>query len=253
LRSVSVTSSIYDYRYENGRRYHAYRDGRYLLPNDEAEQDRLDCHHHLWRLMIDGPLYRAPIGPSPQRVLDLGTGTGIWAIDFADEFPGALVIGTDLSPIQPTSVPPNVKFYVDDVEGEWTYGPDEKFDFVHGRALGGSIANFGQLYRRIYDNLKPGGWVEVQEYETEFFSNDDPTLSKLPNCKKLGELINGASEKAGAFLMIAQEQKQKLIDAGFEDVRDDIYKVRLIDLLGVMILIQYRIRCLLGFGQNTVS
>jgi hypothetical protein len=28
-------------------------------------------------------------------------GTGIWAIDFADEFPDATVIGCDLSPIQP--------------------------------------------------------------------------------------------------------------------------------------------------------
>jgi SAM-dependent methyltransferase len=196
-----------------------------LLPNDEAEQDRLDCHHHLWRLMIDGPLYRAPIGLNPQRVLDLGTGTGIWAIDFADEFPSALVIGTDLSPIQPTNVPPNVKFYVDDIEGEWTYGPDEKFDFVHGRALGGSIMDFARLYRRIYDNMEPGGWVEMQEYETEFFSNDDPTLSNMPNCKRLGNLVNEASEKAGAFFMIVQEQKQKLIEAGFEDVREDIYKV----------------------------
>src|SRR6202012_1458068 len=142
---MSVTSSIYNYRYENGRRYHAYQDGRYLLPNDEAEQDRLDCHHHLWRLMIDGPLYRAPIGPNPHRVLDLGTGTGIWAIDFADEFPGALVIGTDLSPIQPTNVPPNCKFYVDDFESEWTYGPQEKFDYVHGRALSGCVANYDLL------------------------------------------------------------------------------------------------------------
>jgi methylase of polypeptide subunit release factors len=33
-------------------------------------------------------------------VLDIGTGTGIWAIDFADEHPEAEVIGTDLSPIQ---------------------------------------------------------------------------------------------------------------------------------------------------------
>lgn len=29
--------------------------------------------------------------------------------DFADEFPSAEVIGTDLSPIQPSWVPPNLK------------------------------------------------------------------------------------------------------------------------------------------------
>jgi methylase of polypeptide subunit release factors len=35
------------------------------------------------------------------NVLDFATGTGMWAIDFADKYPAASVIGTDLSPIQP--------------------------------------------------------------------------------------------------------------------------------------------------------
>jgi len=34
-----------------------------------------------------------------------------------------------------------------------------------------------------------------------------------------------ASEKSGRMLTIAREQKQKLIDAGFEDVHDDMYKI----------------------------
>jgi methylase of polypeptide subunit release factors len=49
---------------------------------------------------MDGKLYFAPI-ESPKRVLDIGTGTGIWAMDFGDEFPEAEVTGTDISPIQP--------------------------------------------------------------------------------------------------------------------------------------------------------
>jgi SAM-dependent methyltransferase len=220
-----VTSSIYNYRYENGRRYHAYQDGKYLLPNDEAEQDRLDLHHHLFRLILGGKLFRAPIGSNPQRVLDFGTGTGIWAIDFADEYPSAFVVGTDLSPIQPSIVPPNCKFYVDDVESEWTFGPDESFDFIHGRAIGGSIANFDLLYRRIYDNLNPGGWVEIQEYESSFYSDDDPSLLKVPNIDKLARLCNYAGTKFGKSLSVAQDQKRKMIEAGFEDVHDDAYKV----------------------------
>jgi SAM-dependent methyltransferase len=176
--------------------------------------------------MIGGDLFRAPIGPKPQRVLDLGTGTGIWSIDFADEFPSALVIGTDLSPIQPNSVPPNCKFYVDDFESEWTFGPDEKFDYIHGRALGGCIANYALLYQRIYDNLNPGGWVEMQEFEADYYSPDDPELLKAPTCKKYAYWGNLASEKSGRMFAIAQDQKQKMIDAGFEDVHDDIYQVR---------------------------
>lgn len=34
--------------------------------------------------MLGGELGLAPIPENPARVLDLGTGTGIWAMDFAE-------------------------------------------------------------------------------------------------------------------------------------------------------------------------
>jgi hypothetical protein len=40
-----------------------------------------DLQHHLWLLMLKEKLYLAPVN-IPQRVLDVGTGTGIWAIEF---------------------------------------------------------------------------------------------------------------------------------------------------------------------------
>ena len=51
-------------------------------------------------LISGGDLYKALVKDA-QRVLDLGTGTGIWAIDYAFNHPEAEVIGLDLSPIQP--------------------------------------------------------------------------------------------------------------------------------------------------------
>jgi hypothetical protein len=73
----------------------------YQLPNDEMEQNRLgkykleilatkltikDMQHHLFDLTFDGKLALAPIS-NPQMVLDMGTGTGVWAIDYG-LFPG---------------------------------------------------------------------------------------------------------------------------------------------------------------------
>jgi hypothetical protein len=93
--ATSLLSEVRAYSYENGRRYHSYRQGEYIMPNDENEQDRQDLLHHVRNLTLGGALFLAPIGKAPQRVLDIGTGTGIWAIDFADQFPSAEVIGTE--------------------------------------------------------------------------------------------------------------------------------------------------------------
>jgi methylase of polypeptide subunit release factors len=65
------------------------------MPTDEKEQDRLDMHHEILLQVMKGELLLAPL-KDPHRILDIGTGTGIWAVDVADKFPAAEVIGTDL-------------------------------------------------------------------------------------------------------------------------------------------------------------
>jgi trans-aconitate methyltransferase len=157
-------------------------------------------------------------------VLDFGTGTGIWAIDAADENPSALVIGTDLSPIQPTWVPPNCKFMVDDVETEWIYPPAEDFDFIHGRAMGGSIKDWKKLYRDIYSHLKPGAWAEIQEYET-WIQNLDGTMDDANYLMEWQVRVNEASGIFGKKMNVARDHKQDMIDAGFVDVVDVIKQV----------------------------
>ncbi|KAI4208406.1 MAG: hypothetical protein LQ348_000172 [Seirophora lacunosa] len=100
LDSASITASVLDYEFENGRRYHAYKAGSYPLPNDEPELERIDIKHHVTLLLSAGNLHLAPL-VNPKRILDIGTGTGIWAIEMAEQYPQAQVIGTDLSPVQP--------------------------------------------------------------------------------------------------------------------------------------------------------
>jgi methylase of polypeptide subunit release factors len=51
-----------------------------LLPNDEREQERLNFMHQLFRLTLDGDLCYTKL-ENPQKILDLGTGTGCWALD----------------------------------------------------------------------------------------------------------------------------------------------------------------------------
>lgn len=63
---------------------------------------------------------------------DIGTGTGIWAKQFAREHPQSNVIGTDLSLIQPDeNKPPNLVFEREDSEEAWIF--DFPFDYIHWR------------------------------------------------------------------------------------------------------------------------
>jgi len=39
--TMSVRSSVYEHVEENGHTYHRYKEGKYPLPNDENEQERL--------------------------------------------------------------------------------------------------------------------------------------------------------------------------------------------------------------------
>ncbi|KAF1953458.1 S-adenosyl-L-methionine-dependent methyltransferase [Byssothecium circinans] len=221
--STSLASSVMHYEYSNGRRYHGYRSGTYLLPNDDEEQDRLDFVHHIFLLMLDGKLYNAPL-QNPRRVLDIGTGTGIWAIDFGDAHPGAEVFGTDLSPIQPSWVPPNVKFYIDDLESDWVYAPEEHFDYIHVREMVGAVADWDRLCAQSYANLNPGGYLELQEPIARF-ECDDGSLTQDTDLYQWQELCNEASKKFGKEVQTAGLLKSQVLNAGFVDVHEKIVKV----------------------------
>jgi hypothetical protein len=73
MSTASLRSSIFDYEEEYGRSYHAFRRGKYVMPNDEREQDRMDIHYHSLRITMEDKLYISPI-ESPTAVLDMGTG-----------------------------------------------------------------------------------------------------------------------------------------------------------------------------------
>ncbi|KAF2186779.1 S-adenosyl-L-methionine-dependent methyltransferase [Zopfia rhizophila CBS 207.26] len=213
----SLASNVTRYRYENGRRYHAYRDGAYYAPNDDKYNVYETIVHHLWLLTLNDQLFLAPI-QDPQLILDVGTGTGLWAIDMADSFPEAEVIGTDLSPTQANMVPPNVRFEVDDACSEWTY-QESSFDFVHVRGLTGCIRDWPYLYQQCYKRLKPGGYFEHLEFsvETNANPNSDNHADKIytsfsTSIIKLGE------EETGMTFHTIKNMVGYMRDAGFVDI-----------------------------------
>ena len=76
----SLADAVYAVEKENGREYASYYSAQYHVPVDRREQEREERIHQLLKKRCHGKLHYAPIG-HPNRVLDIGTGTGRWAIE----------------------------------------------------------------------------------------------------------------------------------------------------------------------------
>lgn len=219
----SLRSEAEDYYWENGRRYHEHNARRYLLPNDDIELDREDMKHHMWMLVQEGKLHLAPINPNPQKILDLGTGSGIWAMQVADQYPSAEVIGTDISPVQPKWVPPNLQYEVDDLEQEWLFR-DDCFDLIHVRFMFLSIKDWPGMLRQAMRVLKPGGYIELSELDLRPVKVQDgsPEPATITQWFKLQ---GGAINHRGFDMQIAHKFKGLLEQAGFEAVVEEVRDV----------------------------
>ncbi|RKL33119.1 hypothetical protein BFJ72_g10135 [Fusarium proliferatum] len=201
--STSLNTSIYQHAFENGRRTDK---SRYPIPNDDAEQNRDDMKH----AMI-GNLFFSPIVQNPQKIIDLATGTGIWAID-----------GIDLSPIQPSWVPPNLKFLVDDIEDEWMHGGD--FDFVHMRCISPWLKDEVKVLRQAHDHMKPGAWIEIQELDARA-NCDDGSLAPDAPLAKFFDTAEQAVASFGMKFRAGENLREPLEKAGFTNVSCKVLKV----------------------------
>lgn len=89
----------------------------------------------------------------------------------------AQVEATDLSPIQPQLVTPNLRFIIDDcTEEDWCH-PPSSVDYIHTRVLLGCLQDFRSIIRKARKYLRPGAWYESQEIYPKPFC-DDGTMPK---------------------------------------------------------------------------
>ena len=204
---------------ENGRTYHSYKAGirTYMLPNDGEEQDRLDYQHKIASLLMDDHLYWAPIS-NPRSALDIATGTGIWAMQFAQQHPSCAVTASDLSAIQPTNTMPNCQFVQEDADDDWTYGM--RFDYIHFRFFAAFSTNLRAVLKRIYDHLEPGGWLEVQE--TTYGCSSPDGSWEGSSAEAALDAATKAMAAAGQNPRSIVLLKELFLEAGFVDVVEHI-------------------------------
>ncbi|KAG6071168.1 hypothetical protein E4U16_006305 [Claviceps sp. LM84 group G4] len=215
--TTSIASSILEYRQLRGRTYHSDKfTSNYHIPNDDQQIESEELSHHMMTVLFDDQLFLAPLEKDKiHRVLDVGTGSGIWAIEFGDRFPNASVIGTDLSPCQPQWVPPNVRFEIDDATLDWTWNANY-FDFIHIRYVLGGIQDWTALFKEAYRCCAPGGWVQSAECDYEFCS-DDRSIELEPVLASYAELFREGSKVLDRPFFVHDLQRKALDEAGFVD------------------------------------
>jgi SAM-dependent methyltransferase len=165
---VSVTPSISEGVSENGRLYHSYGERDCPFPNDHTAQvEEIIKHEILLKVQKKLHFVNIPADGKKKNILDIGTGTGIWAIQseqlgtvvlirkltdwtkVAKLYPDVEVLGVDLSPIQPRFVPKNVIFEVVDGELEWM-DPVDWYDYIFIRHTVTSIYDLPLLFGRVF-------------------------------------------------------------------------------------------------------
>lgn len=184
----------------------------------QAEQDRLDLQHLIFRLYHKGALYASPV-VAPGNVLDVATGTGIWAVQMAKAFPQANVVGTDLSLIQPVNAPDNCSFIKENSEyDEWIF--PTPFDFVFMRLVNSCFDCHLTVFKKSYDSLRPGGWIELHDATFEILCTDGSCAGS--NIEKWSQLMFQAADAVGRDFKVPKKYKQWLIETGFVDVVEDV-------------------------------
>ncbi|CAE6409083.1 unnamed protein product [Rhizoctonia solani] len=150
----------------HGRQFHK-TGSNYGLPNDEGEYTRLNYQNDALKMML-GANYSAPLkhlnsGEGPLDVLDVASGSGIWVMEIAHEFPKARVVGMDMSEPEALggNIPPNASFVIADITRKFPF-EDQSFDVVQMRIVP-SIHERTLIYKEIHRVLRPGGLIQLVE------------------------------------------------------------------------------------------
>ncbi|OHE92984.1 methyltransferase [Colletotrichum orchidophilum] len=214
-----------------GHTYHG--SGVLLMPNDESERARLEIQHQLFKLCLEGGLTAAKLPKDrPLNILDIGSGTGNWAVEMGEQYPRAKIMGVDISAaLLPTTVPANVAFEVEDATEDWAREKDS-LDFVHMRNLvGGGVSDWKALFRQAYEHLKPGGQIEFAEVRTRYFdlidsSGDEPAAPTIEEkdhgimtaCREFQARFSELAKVAGVDFDPTPRIPAMFSDVGFEKV-----------------------------------
>ncbi|UKZ68711.1 uncharacterized protein TrAtP1_009734 [Trichoderma atroviride] len=190
----------------------------YFLPeaSQQTEKDRLNYQHNMMLHILGGRLGQAPVHPQAQ-VLDVATGTGIWAIQYAEQHPDSTVLGVDLSITKPQGLlPGNCQFQQLDAEnGEW---PPTQFDYIHFAHVIACFDDTKAVMKKAFDHMKPGGWIELHDPELRNIADGDS--AKGTAVEEWVQMVVKGGRIVGRDMLKSAHYETWLNETGFVNVQD---------------------------------
>jgi SAM-dependent methyltransferase len=160
----------------------------YPLGRSHLSSSRLNLSHFLWRQVLGFNIHPRIPTAGFKRIVDIATGTAIWPLDVASEYPDSAVDGYDISLKQcpPRDFLPRIRKL-----GEWDIfeePPEEmcgRYDIVHVRLVIFVVQNNDprSIIRNLMKLLKPGGWLQWDELDlsgSHLELGSSPTKSSFP-------------------------------------------------------------------------
>ncbi|KAK7039679.1 S-adenosyl-L-methionine-dependent methyltransferase [Favolaschia claudopus] len=154
----------------------------YQTAQEATEKRRLDELYVALREYLSSqvPFAHRYTTPPPKRILELGCGSGAWAIAASNDHPHAEVIAVDSSPtLEGIPLPKNLKFRLHNVSDPFPFEP-ASFDVVHARFLFIHVPNARDALTRAAALVKPGGWLLLEDINMQkIIETGGPAISRV--------------------------------------------------------------------------
>ncbi|CAH0029510.1 unnamed protein product [Clonostachys rhizophaga] len=210
-------------QWRHGRYYGDWKPWKYIFPIDAEELNRADMLHKFFSLANDEEITTVKLRSDRQmRVMDLGTGTSIWATLFLRKFTQAHVLGVDINRIQPPTIPIRLSTIQFDLEEPCWDKLWQDCDLIHIRQLLGCIETdlWPTIYKNIFNHLVPGsGYIEQTEIDWDpqwDESGDIPSPSSLKEWAD--RFLAGLDRSKRSGRVDPAHRRRMLEDAGFTEI-----------------------------------
>ncbi|KAI0644446.1 S-adenosyl-L-methionine-dependent methyltransferase [Trametes meyenii] len=216
---VPEDDDFYSHFLESSGRLFSSRTDTYPLPVDTMEQERQrQMHlllHHVVPDLYYGPIHSRLIMGKSIRVLDVGTGTGDWIIELAQEYRNAMFIGMDIVPVCTRYQPPNVSFQIQDFREGLSY-QSRSMDIVHARFISSGLLHYDSFVGEVARVLDNQGLFSTVEW-TRSLCMADGTDAELhaPHASAFLRAVREALEEGRSIGSVSSRIPFTLLNSGF--------------------------------------